>query len=183
MPEVEHKGWHRRGYLPHFDLPARVQHIVFRLRGSLPKHLLDLTAPPAEFRQLADELLDDGFGPLHLADPRIAELTTSALRYFDDQRYRLLAWCVMSNHVHAVIEQFDGWPLGGVVASWKTWTAREANRLLAREGPFWSKDYFDRYVRNEDDLARVIAYVENNPVKAGLCAHASEWRWSSAYQG
>jgi putative transposase len=178
----DHKGWHGRGYLPHFDRPDRVQHVVFRLYGSLPKHLLDplSTMPAAERRLAMDGLLDQGHGPRWLAEPKCAALVVDALRFFDERRYRLLAWCVMSNHVHVVIEQVEGWPLGGVVASWKTYTAHEINRLTGRNGRFWAKDYFDRYVRDGGSLAQVIEYVERNPVTAGLCRAPEHWPWSSA---
>jgi Adenine-specific DNA methylase containing a Zn-ribbon len=89
----------------------------------------------------------------------------------------------MPNHVHVLIETLPGYPLGDVVRSWKTFTAREANQLLDRTGSFWMVDYFDRFVRDERHLAAVRAYIRENPVKAGLCATAEEWRWGSAWAG
>jgi REP element-mobilizing transposase RayT len=86
----------------------------------------------------------------------------------------------MSNHVHVVIEMRDGPSLSEIVGSWKSFTAKRANAQLGRSGPFWDADYFDRYMRNEDHLARTVDYVEQNPVKAGLVDVASKWRWSSA---
>ncbi len=86
----------------------------------------------------------------------------------------------MPNHVHAVTETMDGHSLSEVVGSWKSFTAKRANAQIGRSGTFWHADYFDRYMRDEDHLNRTIEYVENNPVKAGLVAVASEWDWSSA---
>ena len=86
----------------------------------------------------------------------------------------------MPNHVHVVIEMLDGYSLTKVVWSWKSFTAKQANRALRRSGPFWDVDYFDRYMRNEEHLYRTIEYVEHNPVKAGLCSTPAEWAWSSA---
>lgn len=184
MDSAGHKGWHGRGYLPHFDQPGRVQHVVFRLHESLPRAVMEGLKRPvftSEARRLeVDAVLDRGLGPRWLADDRVARIVVDALLFFDGERYRLLAWCVMSNHVHVVVEQVDGWPLGGVVASWKTHSARSANRMLARSGPLWAKDYFDRYVRDETGLLDVIDYVEGNPVKAGLCKSPEDWPWSSA---
>ena len=85
----------------------------------------------------------------------------------------------MPNHVHAVVQPVAGDSLGGIVQSWKSFTAKAANRLLGREGPFWHKDYFDRYIQDEGHLARTVDYVENNPVKAGLITAAADWPWSS----
>src|SRR5581483_10984806 len=62
------------------------------------------------------------------------------------QRYRLLAWCLMPNHVHVVMDMLEGKAsLGAIVRSWKSFTARRANEQLGRSGAFWHADYFDRY--------------------------------------
>ena len=65
--------------------------------------------------------------------------------------------------------------------SLKTYTAQGANKLLQRKGRFWMPDYFDRYTRDGTHFNKVIAYIENNPVKAGLCQSPADWRFSSAW--
>jgi putative transposase len=115
-----------------------------------------------------------------LKDPTIAALVENAMLHFDGDRYRLLAWCIMPNHVHVVVEPIEGNRLGAIVQAWKSFTAHQANNVLRRNGPFWHKDYFDRFIRDEGHLARTIDYVENNPVKAGLASTANSWSWSSA---
>ena len=67
-----------------------------------------------------------------------------------------------------------------VLTTWKSFSARKANALLDREGPFWQRDYFDRYVRDAAHYDRLIFYIENNPVKAGLVERAEDWRFGSA---
>ena len=62
---------------------------------------------------------------------------------------------------------------------WKSYTAKEANRLLGRTGQFWQEDYFDRVIRNEKHLHSAADYIHYNPVKAGLCQQTADWRWSS----
>ena len=104
-------------------------------------------------------------------------MVRDALLHFDGERYPLLAWIIMPNHVHALIETLPGFPLDGVIHSWKSFSAKRANRLLRRTGVFWMGDYFDRYVRDEKHLSAVIQYMEENPVKAGLVRFAREWRW------
>ncbi len=89
----------------------------------------------------------------------------------------------MPNHVHVVIELFNGHRLGTILHSWKSFTANKANLLVRRTGAFWHDDYFDRYMRNEDHLMRTIHYVEQNPVKAGLVDAADKWPWGSARFG
>ena len=93
----------------------------------------------------------------------------------------MIAWCLMPNHVHVIIEIVAGHSLTDIVRSWKSFTARKANDQLGRSGPFWHPDYFDRYMRNEAHLAQTVEYVELNPVKAGLVESADDWLWSSAH--
>ena len=185
--------WRSRGYLPHFDQPDSVQALTFRLADSLPREFLDrcaeeLAALPATERQVEREkriaaLLDRGVGKCHLRDPRVAEIVERALLHFDAERYRLLCWCIMPNHVHTMIEVFPDRPLEKVLHSWKSFTSVEANRVLNRKGTFWQREYHDRFIRDVDHYKWARRYIEGNPVKAGLVADPKEWRWSSAWKG
>ena len=199
-----HRGWHSRGYLPHCDCPGLLQSITFCLADAVPAdliaawkeeldqlesiaprtathlHDLDRDAREAELHERIARYEDTGHGACWLRDERIATQVENALLYFDDERYRLLAWCVMPNHVHVLIETVEGHPLGTVVHSWKSFTALEANRTLGREGSFWLPDYYDRFIRDEEHLAAVVTYIVGNPVKAGLVQQPEDWRFSSA---
>ncbi len=177
---VDPKGWHSRGYLPHFDSPETVQFVTFRLADSLPKAVAEVTRHREDDVHRVERELDIGLGACWLGREEIASLVEAALLHFDGERYRLLAWCLMPNHVHVVVEMMDGQSLSGIVASWKSFTAHKANALLERKGRFWHADYFDRFMRNEEHLNQTVEYVEQNPVKAGLAARASDWAWSSA---
>ncbi len=187
------KGWHSRGYLPHFDQPELIQSVTFRLHDSVPVAEIErwkeelawrqeLAADhPAvvELRRKIEKFEDAGHGECHLRNPQIAELVQDALLHFDGERYRLIAWCIMPNHVHVLIETLHGYPLGDVVHSWKSFSAKEANKLLGRSGPFWMEDYHDRFIRDANHLANVTGYIHQNPVKAGLVAAAGDWAFSS----
>ena len=127
------------------------------------------------WRTRIEQYLDEGHGACWLRDDRIAQLVQNALLKFDGERYRQLAWVIMPNHVHALIEVFDGYPLDRVVHSWKSFTAKQANKILRRRGKFWSADYFDRFIRDDEHLSAVVTYIEENPVKAGLVHAAREW--------
>lgn len=178
----EPKGWHSRGYLPHLDSPQLVQTVTFRLADSLPRAVaLELRDRDEDVARW-DAVLDAGYGACWLRDPTIADLVEEALLHFDGIRYRLIAWCVMPNHVHVMAEIVEGFRLGDIVASWKQFSARMANRHLGRTGPFWRADYFDRYVRNDAHLVTAMQYIERNPVQAGLAATVEAWRWSSAWR-
>jgi REP element-mobilizing transposase RayT len=173
-------GWHSRGYLPHFDAPGVVQTGVFRLVDSLPRHLVTSRRATAETALEFDGGLDEGTGACWLKRPDIAAEVENALLHFDGERYFLLAWCVMPNHVHVMVEMRTGFRFGDQVRSWKTFTARRANERLHRRGPFWSADYFDRYIRGDRHYDIALNYIEHNPVKAGLVSRPELWRWSSA---
>jgi REP element-mobilizing transposase RayT len=185
-------GWHSRGYHPHFDAFCKVQSVTFRLHDSVPAEVVrqwraELSGVSGDERTKLQERLiryeDAGYGACHLRNPKIAELVENALLQFDAERYRLLEWCVMPNHVHSLIETMPGHELGRIVQSWKSFTASETNRLLRRTGPFWMPDYHDRYVRDERHLRAVRAYIRNNPVKARLCVRPGKWRFGSAWRG
>lgn len=180
------KGWYSRGYIPHFDQAGLIQGITFRLADSLPAHVVaslaeDLkdTDDPTK-RARIEAYLNAGYGACHLRDPRIARLVENALLYFDGERYRMIAWVIMPNHVHTLVETIKGYPLYSIVHSWKSYTAQEANRILGRTGRFWFREYFDRYIRDERHFVNAVRYTHNNPVKAGLVEKPEDWPFSSA---
>lgn len=180
------KGWYSSKYLPHFDSPGAQQYLSYRLADSLPAErrgewaaILAIEDDLERHRQL-ERYLDLGHGACHLRDPRIARLVQENLWHHDGEHYRLLAWVVMPNHVHVLIEVWRT-PLGKILKGWKSYTAKAANKILGLESTFWQDDYFDRYIRDEDHYRRVVHYIENNPIKAGLVPLAAEWPWSSAH--
>jgi menaquinone-specific isochorismate synthase/putative DNA methylase len=87
----------------------------------------------------------------------------------------------MPNHVHTLYTAQPGWELSQIAHSWKSYTANECNRLLKRKGEFWQREPFDRYIRNPRHFSSALHYIEDNPVTAGLCARAQDWKWSSAF--
>lgn len=181
--------WRHRGYLPHYD-GACTQMITFRLRDSLPKQALTVmqqrldAMPYSEAKRqkqlVVDEYLDNGYGDSLLSLPRAAEIVEGVILRHDGRRYDAHAWVVMPNHVHVLITLYHEHSMGSIVHSWKVRSAKRINFLLKRNGPLWYRDYFDRYMRNEAHFERSIAYIEMNPVKAGLCKNPEDWRFGSA---
>ncbi len=180
------KGWYSSKYLPHFDSPGAQQYITYRLADSLP---VERESEWAAILAIEDDLekqrrleryLDLGHGACHLRNKRIAQVVQENLWHHDGKQYRLLAWVIMPNHVHALIEVWQT-PLGKILKGWKSYTSKVANKVLGCEGTFWQDDYFDRYIRDEDHYRRVVRYIENNSIKAGLVRVAAEWPWSSAH--
>ena len=62
--------------------------------------------------------------------------------------------------------------------SLKGYTARKANLLLERSGVFWQPESYDHVIRDANEWRRIITYVLNNPVKAGLVDTWEKWQWS-----
>lgn len=185
-PPAPPKGWHSRGYLPHLDAPTMLQSVTFRLADSLPAMLRAefeqalAVEEDAERRRRIESCLDLGRGSCVLRNPRIARLVEDALIQFDGVRYYLLAWVIMPNHVHVLIQTVTGHPLSAIVHAWKSFTAKRANALLGTTGTFWQPDYYDRYIRDDAHLAAVRRYIDDNPVKAGWVSRPEEWPFGSA---
>lgn len=193
-PEItKRKGVH----LPHWTRDGATYAVTFRLQDSLPKHVLEgwllerrdivLTAEQGnralseyEEKRLAElhsqhieSYLDAGHGACWLRQAGVASLVADALRHFDGIRYSLHAWCVMPNHVHVIVEPLAGHQLSVILHSWKSFTAKAANRLIGRAGGFWQQEYYDHLIRDEEDYAHAMSYLLENPVVAGL----KDWPW------
>lgn len=186
-----------RGYLPHLETQEAIYFVTFRLADSLPKELVlqllqerdtiqnarfaETTTPGdlsriRELRALmkkAERCLDRGHGQCYLRGSRIAGTVADGLRHFHGQRYRLIAWCVMPNHVHVLFSPLREHTLDAILHSWKSYSAHRANALLARTGPFWQREYFDHLVRDQSSLRKITQYIRENPQRANLV----NWPW------
>jgi len=179
------RGWHQRGFLPHFDAPDVTQFVTMQLHDSFPvtrrtelEAILKKPDDSAKRRKL-EAWLDRGHGECWLRRQNVAELIETVFLETDGHDYRMQAWIIMPNHVHLVVDVWDV-PLVTLINGWKGKSSREANKLLGRSGKFWQEDYYDTLIRDEQHLKRAIRYTEQNPVKAFLAIAAREWPWSSA---
>lgn len=189
------KGWYASRNLPHFDAPGTRQFVTYRLADALPvarrsewESFLKLE-DNMEKRRRIEACLDKGYGSCALRDPRVAGMVQQNLWHHDGVKYQLLAWVIMPNHIHVLIEIWQT-PLGEIVKGWKGYTSKEARKILGtgdKLSPlrtFWAEDYFDRYLRDDDHYRRAVHYIENNPNKAGLVKVPADWQWTSArYRG
>lgn len=148
----------------------------------------------ARFKRFED-ILDAGENsPLWLDNDAVKKIVAAKLIEDDLKKYRLDAFCIMSNHVHVVLKpnlsqndlrevKLNGRPqfIGGedtlpkIMQSLKGLTARQSNFVLNRTGSFWETESYDHYVRNDKEFYRVVKYTLNNPVKAGLVNHWQDW--------
>jgi REP element-mobilizing transposase RayT len=182
--------------LPHWTTEGATYSVTFRLADSVPSeaaerlqrelttleaaskrgHILSLGDQIQLSRlrsEKIDQLLNAGHGACLLRSPGAAETVAGALQHFDGKRYRLLAWCVMPNHVHVVFKPDAGHELPKLLHSWKSFSANEINKKLKRTGALWQTESYDHLVRDMDDLRHQIDYVRQNPAKAGL----TDWLW------
>ncbi len=131
-----------------------------------------------------DDALDSlASGEKYLAKPQVADLVADSLHYRDGKVYDLEAFSSMPNHGHVVfapLEESAGkyHSLSKIMHSFKLHTALEANKILGRGGAFWQHENYDHYVRDAGELERIIKYVINNPVKAGLIDEWTKWKWT-----
>jgi REP element-mobilizing transposase RayT len=168
-----------RGRMPHWEVEDSAYFVTFRLRDSLPRDVTRMLLRDRErsmasattaiaraevnraFGDRLDQYLDVGSGSSILREH--ADLVADSLKHFDGERYELLAWCVMPNHVHVLFFVPGAAELDRIVHSWKSYTAHRIGR-----GVIWAREYFDRVVRGPRELERIRNYIHANPWRAGL---------------
>jgi type I restriction enzyme R subunit len=178
-----------RRNLPHWQQEGRTYFVTFRLHDSLPQEKLkklredrvnwleDNPEPWSagqshEYHELFSETvqqwLDAGHGSCLLKDPALARIVVDALRHFDGERYDLVAWVVMPNHVHALVTPRHGFALGKILHSWKSFSAHEINKQAGKLGDVWQHETYDHIVRDPDSMWHFAKYIVDNPLQAGL---------------
>ncbi len=144
------------------------------------------------YYQQFENILDYDKGGNHfLKEAQIAEIIINKLKEFDEKYYHLDAFCVMSNHVHALFNFSAQLPekmidfdeknyvqLSQVMKLIKGSTAFYANKILGRKGSFWEEESFDTYIRSEKHRQTVKEYIINNPVKAKICKHWEDYPYT-----
>lgn len=140
-----------------------------------------------------DDWLDFRLAARYLNNSEVAECVRNCLYHFAGKRYDLIAFVVMPNHFHWVFRPRPEWcdsiadpndrrtPRERIMHSVKSYTASKCNHILQRRGIFWQDESYDHCVRDDDELERIVTYVENNPVKAQLVSRPELWLFSSAY--
>lgn len=204
------KIFYRRN-LPHLQPKNGVFALTICLAGSLPKHkvlalkdereLFISTARKSgkseqEIKQAIqkahelyfgkyDDLLDNPKNsPTWLSNPKIANIIRESLHHLDGQDYKLVAYCIMSNHLHLIIYKCQK-PLFKIMESFKKYTGLRANDVIYGEHKkgdkrpaFWKDESYDHLVRDRNDFYSQVQYVLNNPVKLGLVKDWRDWEFS-----
>ncbi len=169
-----------RRNLPHYQPDGAALFITFRLHGTRP---LSSGRDGRSFVVADRELEHAPFGPSWLNQPQVAASVTATI--LDGERiralYGLVAFVVMPNHVHLLIETKV--PAPEITQYVKGVSAKQANELLRRTGlRFWQDESFDRWVRSRKERNNIIRYIEFNPVRAKLAPEPQMFRYSSAFQ-
>ncbi len=186
-----------RRHLPHWRQDGATYAVTFRLADSIPQEQLrtlkrwrerwECSHPEprsdADWDQFAREIthrteawLDEGYGECVFADTKLASDVAMSLVHFQNERYLTSCYCVMHNHAHVVMKPLEGFELEDVLEGLKGFVSRRVNKVLNRSGTLWQQESYDRIIRDEEHLYRVIQYIGRNPAKAGYARN--EWvRW------
>lgn len=219
-----------RRNLPHWYVPGAAHFVTYRLAGTIPVEVMDQLRdrqdaelkrkPPNGMSQVQhrerihkqffaayDRYLDHTCEIDWLARPELAAVIRGNLYHHNGGKYHLMAYCVMSNHVHVLLQPIEEgqkerqpellvptaekWysdevpdarsPLASIMHSLKSYTANEANKILRRSGQFWQHESYDHWVRDDEELERIVNYIVWNPVKAKLVEEPHQWFFSSAH--
>lgn len=198
--------------LPHIAPPGSTFFVTFRLGDSLPQKIfVQLSQEIIEiveklkkakgkkevilnqwklyFQKLDYQLDTRRYGNCYLERPEIAKIVQDKLHELDDDKYDLICYTIMPNHVHVLFDTLiqlidnqglilndipeDYTQLDKIMKSIKGSSAYLANKELGRKGKFWQKDSYDHYVRDGDEQENIIHYILQNPVKAGI---VKDWK-------
>ena len=171
------------GFLPHWHQDGKLQFVTIRLADSLPQSKIeDLLELKKQF--LADnpqpwdnskqkeywnlighneaKYLDKGYGACILRNHKVRKIVTETLKHMDGNQYRLIAYVIMPNHVHMLLQVIGKDNIDSVMQRIKSFTAHRINEELHTSGPVWMKEYFDRLVRSEEHFDKYLSYIISN---------------------
>ncbi|HUG13017.1 MAG TPA: transposase [Opitutaceae bacterium] len=177
-----------RRRLPHWEVDGARYFITVRCADSLPADVVARLAdvkqamsriPPGsvafadarrEFFRSLDRHLDAGHGACPLRYPDAAAIVVDELHQLTEWEIQAPHYSVMPNHWHAILVPSDAkaHSLSSLMKRLKGRTARRIRQVVSGSGPFWQGEWFDRWIRDDAEWDRIVAYIRNNPVKAGL---------------
>ncbi len=187
----------RRRNLPHWRVTGRPYFVTIRLKNSIPAG--KLAELKAEYEKISIELQDDDVlfnvfkrrfmkmesildaakDNLYLSNKDVADMIIKSTEWMEiNSGWRIPASVVMPNHIHLfMVGETAKRSLDKCLTGFKAHTAREANKILGREGAFWCPECFDHWCRTLQKEESVKGYIKNNPVKAGLVKKSEDWPW------
>ena len=194
MREHQTISFYRR-HLPHWTVKDGVYFVTIRQKDSIPVAAAKrIRAKIQEFENLpeCDQLalrrlifvefekwLDAGNDNAILATDNVADIITEAIRFRSETGiWRMVEYVIMPTHIHMFFAINHG-SLKSVLASFKRKTSRDVKRILNHEKSLWHRESFDHWSRSEEYDKKIVRYIRNNPVKAGLVANYRDWPFGS----
>ena len=112
-----------------------------------------------------------------------ARTVIRCLKYADSADWsRTLAFVVMPDHVHWLMELGDAKDLSSVVMSIKSFSARALRRGGLVNGFLWQAGFFDHAARHDEDLVAISRYIVANPLRAGLVDEIGQYpHWDAVW--
>ena len=189
-----------RGNLPHWLVADHAYFVTIRLAGTIPKSVVtglqaerDALAKVSADEETLTELARRQFllveRCLHAVDnrrnwlvrPGVPELVLSNLDWLEKRLgWHTYAATVLANHMHVLLRNNEGRSdrLLEDLGRYKSYVATQINREMGRHGPFWAREGFDHWCRDEAKVIGVARYICENPVKAGLAQTWTDWPWT-----
>ncbi|MEE8271407.1 MAG: transposase [Alphaproteobacteria bacterium] len=99
--------------------------------------------------------------------------------YADRYEVEILAYCLMTNHIHLVVIPATAEALHRALKPLHMRYAQRVNRTRGWTGHLWQGRFFSSAL-DEDYFWAAVRYVERNPVRAAVVRKAEDYRWSSA---
>lgn len=188
-----------RRKLPHWEVEDARYFVTVRCADSLPREAVDRLAElrrtlslieprSTEFAALQrhvfrtlEKYLDAGVGSCPLRDATAASIVGTEFESLGSTcRVAVPHFTIMPNHWHALLAPAAdcSHSLSEIMKTLKGRTAKHLRRHLGGRGGIWQREWFDRWIRNDAEWERCVAYIRNNPVKAGLVAQWTQHAWT-----
>lgn len=173
-----------QGDLPHWHREGKIFFVTFRLADSMPPTAVSefknavnkwlashdsiiIKQVAEDFEKykanLENSLYDRCLGQCILAQYEVRKIVIDSLHHFDHSHYHIHDYVIMPNHVHLLIEPLNDWQIQDIMASIKSYTAHEINKVCSMQGSIWQHESFDRIIRNDSHYYKVVNYIARNP--------------------
>ena len=112
------------------------------------------------------------------------EMYLSKLEYWSEvYAVQLQAWVLMNNHIHLLVTPSSDEAISEMMKRIAGSYGRFFNKRYGLTGTIWEGRFRNIPVMSSTHVEQIKAYIEQNPVRAGICGMSSEYRWSSAFSG
>jgi REP element-mobilizing transposase RayT len=117
------------------------------------------------------------------SDSGFAEIVMEAIQFVRYEKAFVFSFAIMPDHIHLLLVPKTPWTISQVMQSIKGFSSRAINQRRGTRGAIWQQSFYDRVIRDEEQLRSTLAYIHQNPVEHGLVTRAEEYQYSSACPG